>query len=141
LRTASSTGKGSCSSVTEPRFLLDTNICIYLAEGLSEPLLNRVEQCPVGELATSAISFAEFTRGVDWSQPHAEDSIARLFQAITIVSFDRAAAIAYAALPFVRHRFDRLIAAHALSLGVTLVTANERDFRDIPDLRVEDWTR
>lgn len=127
--------------MTEPRFLLDTNICIYLAEAISEPLLKRVEQCDVGELATSSISFAEFATGIDWSQPHAEDSVARLFEAIEILPFDEAAARCFAALPFARYRFDRLIAAHALSLGVTLVTANGRDFRDIPDLRVEDWTQ
>jgi len=40
-----------------------------------------------------------------------------------------------------RHRFDQLIAAHTLALNLTLVTANPRDFRDIPDLRVEDWTK
>jgi len=127
--------------VTEPRFLLDTNICIYLAEAISDPLLQRVKQCDVGALATSSISFAEFATGIDWSQPHAEDSVARLFRAISILPFDEAAARTYASLPFARHRFDRLIAAHALSLGLTLVTANVRDYRDIPELIVEDWTR
>lgn len=135
------TGKESFSSVTEPRFLLDTNICVYLAEDLSEPLLLRVEQCELGELVTSSVAFAEFARSIDWSQRAAEDSVERLFQAIDILPFDRKAALAYAGLPFVRHRFDRLIAAHALALGLTLVTANTRDFRDVPDLKVEDWTR
>lgn len=127
--------------MTEPRFLLDTNICVYLAESSSDRLLSRVEQCSVGELATSSIAFAEFARGIDWSQPHSEDSVARLFHAIPVLPFDDAAARAYAALPFARHRFDRLIAGHALALKLTLVTANPRDFLDVPELRVEDWTR
>ena len=127
--------------MTEPRFLLDTNVCVYLAEGLSQPLLQRVEQCELGELVTSSIAFAEFARGIDWSKPDAEDSVRRLFEAIAIQPFDEPAARAYAALPFVRHRFDRLIGAHALALGLILVTANVRDFTDLPGLEIEDWTK
>ena len=43
-------------------------------------------------------------------------------------------------LPFKRARFDRLLAAHALSLGVTIITNNEADFADVPELAVENWT-
>jgi tRNA(fMet)-specific endonuclease VapC len=127
--------------VTKPRFLLDTNVCVYLAEDLSQPLLQRVEECELGELVTSSIAFAEFARGIDWSRPDAEDSVRRLFEAIPIQPFDEQAARTYAGLPFVRHRFDRLIAAHAIALGLVLVTANIGDFRDIPGLEIEDWTR
>ncbi len=49
--------------------------------------------------------------------------------------------MSYASIPFKRSRFDRLIAAQALSLGLTLVTNNERDFADVPDLKVENWTK
>ena len=125
----------------EPLFLLDTNILIYLAERQSPSLSARVQGCSEGELVTSSVAFAEFVVGVDWSRPHAEDSVARLFSVIEIVPFDRDAAIAYSRLPFLRHRFDRLIAAHALALRLTLVTANPRDFRDLAGLKVEDWTR
>jgi tRNA(fMet)-specific endonuclease VapC len=55
--------------------------------------------------------------------------------------FDDAAARAYARMPFRRGRFDRLLAAHALSLDATVVTNNLSDFADIPGLKVEDWTR
>ena len=50
------------------------------------------------------------------------------------------AAREYARLPFKRARFDRLLAAHALSLGVTIITNNESDFADVPGLTVENWT-
>ena len=43
-------------------------------------------------------------------------------------------------LPFKRGSFDRLIGAHALSLGLTLITANQRHFADMPGLKVENWT-
>lgn len=127
--------------MTESRFLLDTNSLIYLAERSSIFILQRAEEYSPGELVTSSIVFAEFTRGVDWSRPYASTTAERFFEAIPVLPFDRQAALVYARLPFKRHSFDRLIAAHALALGLTLVTANPRDFRDIPNLRVENWTQ
>jgi tRNA(fMet)-specific endonuclease VapC len=56
------------------------------------------------------------------------------------VPFDEAAARTYARLPFKRARFDRLLAAHALSIGATVITNNEIDFADVPRLMVENWT-
>ncbi len=125
----------------DPRFLLDTNSLVYLAENLSEPLARRVEDCEIGEVVTSAVVYAEFARGIDWSQPNATDTVERFFQSIPVLDFDQKAARAYADLPFCRAAFDRLIAAHALALGLTLVTANVKDFRDIPDLKMENWTK
>ena len=57
-----------------------------------------------------------------------------------MLDFDFKAAVAYAAIPFKRASYDRLIAAHALSHGLTVVTANVADFADVPGLLVEDWT-
>ena len=127
--------------MTDPRFLLDTNICIYLAERTSPTLTRRLEECQRGTLVTSAIVYAEFVRGIDWASANAEKTLSELFDDIDILPFDTAAARQYASLPFVRHRLDRLIAAHTLSLGLTLVTANLRDFADVEGLKVEDWTR
>ena len=62
-----------------------------------------------------------------------------LFERVPVLPFDRMAAARYAGIPFRRGRFDRLIAAHALSLGARLVTNNPADFSDIPDLRMENW--
>jgi tRNA(fMet)-specific endonuclease VapC len=61
------------------------------------------------------------------------------FAVVEVLPFDKVAARTYATMPFRRARFDRLIAAHALSLDLTLVTANVRDFADVPGLRVENW--
>jgi tRNA(fMet)-specific endonuclease VapC len=60
-------------------------------------------------------------------------------RAIPMLPFDEAAAREYAKLPFKRARFDRLLAAHALSLGATIITNNEGDFADVPGLKVENW--
>jgi tRNA(fMet)-specific endonuclease VapC len=111
-----------------------------MVEKLSAPLRERAEQCAPGEIVTSAIVFAEVARGTDWSNDEASGLVNEFFRAVPVLPFDRQAALLYGELPFIRHHFDRLIAAHALALDVTLVTANPRDFRGILDLRVENWT-
>lgn len=125
----------------EPRYLLDTNVCIYLLAGLSEKVLARVEQVSPGELVTSAIAYAEVMRGVDAIDRSGNEAAARLFETITVIAFDVAAAERFRSMPFRRGQFDRLIAAHALALCLPLVTANPRDFADVPGLQVEDWTQ
>jgi tRNA(fMet)-specific endonuclease VapC len=127
--------------VTEPLFLLDSNICIYLLEGQSDLTRDRLQDCAPGEVVTSAIVLAEVKRGIDPANARAIESAARFFQVIQPLPFDQAAAEAYLDISFRRGRFDRLIAAHALALGVTVVTANEADFADIPGLKIENWTR
>ena len=127
--------------MTEPAFLIDTNVLIYLSEKTFGRLTERVEAMNRGSVATSSIAFAEFGRGVDWSLAYAAATVERLFEEIAVLPFDRVAARHYADLPFARHRFDRLIAAHALALDLTLVTANPKDFQGIARLRVEDWTK
>ncbi|WP_343525610.1 hypothetical protein [Sphingomonas sp.] len=64
----------------------------------------------------------------------------RFFEHVPILSFDQRAASAYAMIPFRRGRFDRLIGAHVLATGLTLVTNNEANFADIPGLTIENWT-
>jgi tRNA(fMet)-specific endonuclease VapC len=126
--------------VTEPRFLLDSNICIYHLKGASAPLATRlVEQ--LDEVAVSAIAYAEVMLGVAEGSGVEAQAARHFFEQVPVVSFDRAAADAYARQSFRGARFDRLIAAHALALGATLVTANEGDFADIKGLDLENWTR
>jgi tRNA(fMet)-specific endonuclease VapC len=127
--------------VTKAKFLFDSNSCIYVIEGLSEPLRHRVEQCEPDEIVTSAIVLAEVGRGVNFDDPRAVANFQRLFEVIPALPFDEAAATAYSRVPFRRGRFDRLIAAHALALGLIVVTSNVSDFADVPDLKVEDWTK
>lgn len=121
-------------------FLLDSDICIYLLKNLSPRLTRRIRDQPEGSLSLSAISYAEVGLGAR-EQPEEEDALLRFARDVTILPFDQAAARRYVLLPFRRGRFDRLIAAHALSAGLTLVTNNEADFADIPGLTVENWTR
>lgn len=123
--------------MADPLYLLDSNICIYLVAGRSLEAKARVEACAPGEVATSAVAFAEVMMGA--RRLGIEDATRALFDLVTVLPFDEVAGHGYADLPFRRGRFDRLIAAHALSLRLTLVTNNPRDFDDVEGLRVENW--
>jgi tRNA(fMet)-specific endonuclease VapC len=124
----------------EPRFLLDTNICIYILDAARLALRARIEAAEVGSLVTSTIVLAEVLRGIAVDDDHTMTKLKALLMLAPPLPFDASAAQAYARLPFARGRFDRLIAAHALSLGLVIVTANPRDFVDVEGLAVQDWT-
>jgi tRNA(fMet)-specific endonuclease VapC len=125
--------------VADPSYLLDSNICIYVLEGLSEPARLAIESREPGEIVTSAVAYAEVMRGVE--RPDAVAKIDALFRVIEVLPFDRRAAEIYISIPFKRASYDRLIAAHALSRGLTFVTNNEKHFRKVAGLKVENWTK
>jgi tRNA(fMet)-specific endonuclease VapC len=120
-------------------FLLDSNIAIYALQGRSERLRAYFVDQPVESLHISSVSLAEIAIGYGQNLREVPEAIA-FMEIVKPVVFDEDAAMIYGRLPFKRARFDRLIAAHALSLNLTLVTNNEADFADIPDLRIENWT-
>lgn len=121
------------------RFLLDANIAVYAMDGAYPVLRDRMESHEPGEVAISALSFAEVAYGSWIGKPPAPEVLEAFIEAIPLVPFDEAAAREYARLPFKRARFDRLLAAHALSIGATVVTNNEADFGDVAGLVVENW--
>jgi tRNA(fMet)-specific endonuclease VapC len=124
--------------MVEARYLLDTNICIYLLGGRNERLRTRVESHRRGEVVTSAIVRAEVMLGAE-EHGQVKQAIA-LFQQIEALPFDARAADIYASFPFHRGDLDRFIGAHALSLGLIVVTNDPDDFARMPRLRVENWT-
>lgn len=130
----------SCSTVSSARFLLDSNICIYILKGLSEPARRAVEDHRPGEVVTSTVAYAEVMNGLRDADAKSLALAAAFFETVPVQPFDAAAAEKYRTLVFERHRFDHLIAAHALSLNLVMVTRNARHFRSVPHLRVEDWT-
>ncbi|WP_205958383.1 type II toxin-antitoxin system VapC family toxin [Qipengyuania sediminis] len=122
------------------RFLLDADTCVYAMDpDRFESVSLRLAQCEVGTAAVSAITFAEVGVGVRAGKPPAPAVLAAFIRAVPIIGFDEAAAQAYANLPFCRARFDRLLAAHALSIDATIVTNNLADFAGIPGLNLENW--
>jgi tRNA(fMet)-specific endonuclease VapC len=126
--------------VTEPLFLIDSNILIYVLQDSACQPAQRIQDCAIGTVATSAVVYGEVMRGIVALEPERAQQADRLFELISVLPFDRAAATVFAGLPFRRGRLDRLIGAHALSAGLTLVTNNEADFADIEGLKVENWT-
>src|SRR5438309_184108 len=97
----------------DPLFLLDSDICIYALLGRSAALRDRLAQQPEGTVAISAVTLAEVGLGYGEGMDDADELQAFLGE-VEVLPFDEAAARAYAALPFRRGSFDRLIAGHAI---------------------------
>lgn len=121
------------------RYMLDANAFILLLAGHPDVLAHAAE-CGEGELAISAIAFAEVSFGSATGKAPSPKALKLASSRIAVLPFDQAAASAYAQLPFKRGSYDRLIAAHAIALDLTLVTANLGDFERIPGLKFENWT-
>lgn len=130
------------------RYLLDTNICIYLIKRRPPQVLARFQHCAVGDIGLSAVTLAELQYGVAKSQFPArnQQALEAFTLPLEVVPFDAAVATAYGPIRTVLERqgtpigaMDLLIAAHALSLGVTLVTNNPREFGRVSGLQVENW--
>ncbi|MDF3079675.1 type II toxin-antitoxin system VapC family toxin [Burkholderia sola] len=129
-----------------PRFMLDTNMCIYLMKNQPEQVARRFAQCYTGDVVMSAITYAELEYGVTACASPARERrhLAALVEDIPVAPFDVAAAQAYgpvrdATRERKKDHLDKLIAAHAVSLDVVLVTNNERDFASYPGVRLENW--
>ncbi len=123
------------------KYLLDSNVIIALVMNVDEGVVRRASECEAGDIVTSVIAYAEVVYGSINSRPPAVEQLQAFVEEVQVLDFDFKAALAYATLPFRRASYDRLIAAHALSLDLTLITNNEGDFADVPGLRVENWTR
>jgi tRNA(fMet)-specific endonuclease VapC len=128
--------------------MLDTNICIYALKAHPPHLIAKLGSFSIGDLVMSTITLAELRAGVERNPATAavnDAALDRLARRIAPVDFDAAAAEAFGRLqtgaPRKRGAYDRLIAAHALSLGVTVVTNNEADFEGVPGLKLENWAK
>ena len=127
------------------RYLLNTNVAIAAALG-ARSVLDRMARLPVGDVAISAVSYGELLAGAAGATTdrRLNENLAVISDNIDILSFDRAAAETYGRVmkrldPKRRRILDRMIAAHALSVGATLVTTSADDFEDLPGLKVEVW--
>lgn len=124
--------------MADPQYLLDSNVAIYILKGTAPAAAARLSTLALGTVVTSSVCLAEMLIGL---RDDERFTLQRLLQQIDVLPFGADAAECYATLPFKRRGFDRLIAAHALVLGLTVVTANTADFVDIPGLMVENWTQ
>lgn len=130
------------------RYLLDTNICIYIAKGQPLAVRARFEQHTLHDLAMSAITLGELRFGAEKSQSRerALSTIEQLTQAIPACALPQEAgehhgqiraALQKQGLPIGNN--DLWLAAHARSQGWILVTNNTREFARVPGLQVENW--
>ena len=131
------------------RFMLDTNICIHLISQHLPQVRTRFMAIPLGDVVMSVVTYAELRHGVERcpqeDRSAADRALQRFIGRVPVLPFGERDAESYGVLrAAVRDRsrdtMDRLIAAHAVSAGVVLVTNNEADFKDYPGLRIENWT-
>lgn len=129
-----------------PRYMLDTNMCIYLMKNQPEEVARRFAQCYVGDVVLSAITYAELEFGVAVAaDPERERAnLAALVEDIPVLAFDASAGAAYGQIRLAtrenrKDALDKLIAAHAVSLGVAVVTNNTKDFARYPGVVAENW--
>ena len=131
------------------RRLLDTNVCIHIIRRRPQAVLHRFEDYRIGEVGVSSITVAELRYGAEKSSRPGQnlEALGRFLLPLEVLAFGQEAAAAYGRIRTALEKagtpigpLDTLIAAHAVSMGVTLVTNNTREFQRVPDLEVEDWT-
>jgi tRNA(fMet)-specific endonuclease VapC len=130
-------------------YLLDTNICIYLIKKKPESVFNRLKEITLNKIFISSITLAELQFGVRKSLYPEKNKIAleEFIKVFNVSSFDSEAAIEYGIIRSYLEKkgtpigsLDTLIAAHAKSLGMTLVTNNVNEFKRVEGLLLENWT-
>lgn len=128
-------------------YLLDTNICRYIINAKPAHVLEKFRQQEPGTIALSTVSAAELAYGVIKSGSERNQCALQMFFApLEILSFDERAVWQYGVVRVSLEQsgqpigaLDTMIAAHALSIDATLVTNNEREFRRIRGLKIENW--
>jgi tRNA(fMet)-specific endonuclease VapC len=130
------------------RYLLDTNICIYIRRKQPPKILARFERLEPGEVAISVVTYGELSYGTAKSaEPgRAMSGLERLVGLIPVLRLPEEAGKAYGALRAALARKggligpnDLWIGAQAIDSGLILVTNNEREFRRVKDLKIENW--
>jgi tRNA(fMet)-specific endonuclease VapC len=129
------------------RYLLDTNICMYVINARPATVLARFKQEPFGTIGISSVTAAELAFGVAKSGSTRNREALELFlSTLEILPFDRDAIWHYGELRTDLERrgqpigaLDTLIAAHALAANTILVSNNTREFIRVPGLRLQNW--
>ena len=132
-----------------PRYMLDTDTCSYIMKRSKETVLRRLQKVPVSDVCVSVITKSELLFGVEVSPRQQQDSAAlsTFLRYTQVLDFPDQACLHYAKIRADLKKSgtmiganDLLIAAHARSLGLTLVTNHTREFGRIRDLPLENWT-
>lgn len=130
------------------KYMLDTNICIYLIKKKPSQVIDHLRSLQISDVCLSSITLAELEYGVENSQRPDQNhwALTEFLAPIDILSFDDTAAKRYGVLRASLKKagkmigaMDLLIASHALSLGLVLVTNNIREFQQVEKLSVQNW--
>ena len=129
-------------------YMLDTNICVYAIKNNPEQVLEKLKQNLSNGVCISAITLAELQHGVEKSMNPEKNSMALLqfLSILDILPFDDLAAVEYGKIcAYLQKRgtpigtMDMLIAAHAKTENLIIVTNNVREFERVPNLKIENW--
>jgi tRNA(fMet)-specific endonuclease VapC len=132
------------------KYLLDTNICIYLIKKKPLEVIKRLSELEINEVGISSITLSELEYGVEKSSNPEKNKIALIefLSMIEIYNYDDKAAKEYGKIRTDLERkgkiigsLDMLIAAHAKSRDFILVTNNEEEFRRVKELLIENWVK
>ena len=130
------------------KYLIDTNICIYIIKRKPPEVIARFIDLDIGDIAISSVSTSELYYGASKSQRVEENTKALndFLMPIKVVSYNEASSVIYGEIRATLEKqgqviggMDMMIAAHALSLGVPLVTNNTKEFQRVEGLTVENW--
>lgn len=130
------------------KYMLDTNICIYaIKRNLNT--IRKIIACDPEDICISSITLSELIYGIEKSSRPEQNRVAliQFLAPISILAYGCDAANEYGRVRSSLEKsgtpigsMDMLIASHALSEDLTLITNNEKEFRRIPQLKVENWT-
>ena len=129
--------------------LLDTNHCIFIIKNRSPQDWEKLATHPVGAIGISSVTASELWFGVEKSEQKEKNTgaLVKFLLPLEIAPYEEVAAERYGKIRAVLEKagtpigsLDCLIAAHAVALGVVLVTNNTDEFRRVPGLQLEDWT-
>ena len=132
------------------KYLIDTNICIYIMNNRPVDVIKKFKQFNPGEIGISTITVSELQDGVAKSTYRNENQhrLDEFLAPLEILAYNEIAARTYGDIRFqLENRgkpigpLDLLIAAHTLSQNLTMVTNNDKEFKRIKNLEVENWTQ
>jgi tRNA(fMet)-specific endonuclease VapC len=130
-------------------YLLDTNICIYIIKKKPIEVFHKFKNLTIGDVGISSITLAELQYGIEKSSSPEKnrDALEKFLTPIEILEFGYEATVEYGKIRAELEKngvpigpLDMLIASHAKSLNMVLVTNNVREFERIADLKIENWT-
>jgi tRNA(fMet)-specific endonuclease VapC len=131
------------------RFMLDTNTCVDLIRRRNDRTLRRMQRYRPDDLCVSSVTLSELEYGAAKSADPQRNrlALAKFMTPLSVLPYDDAVAPVYGRVRAELERtgtpigpMDTMIAAHALTLGLIVVTDNEREFRRVSELKVQNWT-